>query len=279
VEVCSGYTLVAFMDNTIFEESISTLFEYTLVFGSVAIVIIFFISIYIARRIVKPLEESYKKQKQFISDAGHELKTPVSVVSTNAEMLSREIGENQWLSNIQYENNRMSVLIRQLMELVRTENVTPAMEWVNLSRIVIGEILPFESIAFEKGIELFYDGVASDVFVNGNGAQLGQIVTILLDNAIEYSCARGKICVSLVPKHNKVYLSVTNQGEEIPPEQQKHLFERFYRADFARNTEDNHYGLGLAIAKAIVIAHHGEISVSCKDGLVTFSVGLLTGHF
>ncbi len=103
----SGYTLVAFMDNTVINENAITLFRYTLIFGAIALVIFFFLSQFLAKKIVKPLEESYKKQKQFISDAGHELKTPVSVVSANAELLSREIGENQWLENILYENERM----------------------------------------------------------------------------------------------------------------------------------------------------------------------------
>ncbi|MBO5019545.1 MAG: sensor histidine kinase, partial [Clostridia bacterium] len=101
-----GYTLVSFMDNTVINESAMTLFRYTLIFGGVALVLFFFLSMYLAKRIVNPLEESYQKQKQFISDAGHELKTPVSVVSANAELLSREIGDNQWLQNIQYENER-----------------------------------------------------------------------------------------------------------------------------------------------------------------------------
>ncbi len=267
-----NYTVVAFMDNTIFTESVTTLFRYTLIFGGVTTILIFFLSLYLAKRIVQPLEESYEKQKQFISDAGHELKTPVSVVNANAELLSREIGENKWLSNIQYENNRMAALIRQLMELARTESAAPHMEQVNLSRIVMGELLPFESVAFEKGLELSYDFITENVFVSGSSEQLRQLISILLDNAMEHSSAHGTITVMLTAKHNKARLSVSNPGEEIPTEQQKHIFDRFYRADFARNGDDNHYGLGLAIAKAIITAHNGEISVSCKDGLVTFSV-------
>lgn len=118
-----GYTLVTFMDNTVVNESAMTLFRYTLIFGGVALVLFFFLSVFLARKIVNPLEESYHKQKQFISDAGHELKTPVSVVSANAELLSRKIGDNQWLANIQYENERMGILVGQLLDLARTENV------------------------------------------------------------------------------------------------------------------------------------------------------------
>ena len=274
IEAYDSFTLVAFMDNTIFSESITTLFEYTMIFGGVTIMLFFFLSVYLARRIVKPLEESYQKQKQFISDAGHELKTPVSVISTNAEMLLREIGENQWLSNIQFENNRMAILVKQLMELAKTDQVTPIMETVNLSRAVVGEMLLFDSIVFEKGLELNYDLIKENVFVHGNAEQLGRLVSILLDNAIDHSAEYGKVTVVLTEKHNKAHLSVTNEGKEIPKEQRGLIFERFYRVDYARTGEDSHYGLGLPIAKSIVTAHHGNISVSCENGFVTFSVSI-----
>ncbi len=121
----SGYNLVVFMDNTVINENAATLFRYTLIFGGIALIAFYFLSQILARKIIHPLEESYKKQKQFISDAGHELKTPVSVVSANAELLSREIGENQWLDNILYENERMGMLVGQLLELARTESISP----------------------------------------------------------------------------------------------------------------------------------------------------------
>ena len=263
------YTLVAFMDNTIMQESMTTLFRYTLVFGGVAIIALFFVAIYLARRIVKPLEESYQKQKQFISDAGHELKTPGSVVNANAELLSREIGENQWLANIQYENERMGKLVRQLLELARTENVTVQTEHLDFSRLVGGEALPFESVAFEKGLLLNCD-IEHGLFVDGNGGQLKQLISILLDNAIRHGSDGKEIVLLLKKEHSTAKLSVINDGEAIPLEQQEHLFDRFYRVDSARNGEDKHYGLGLAIAKAIVTAHKGKINVLCHDGKVEF---------
>lgn len=266
-----GYTLVAFMDNTVVNESAVTLFRYTLLFGGVALVLFFFLSVFLARKIVDPLEESYQKQKQFISDAGHELKTPVSVVSANAELLSREIGDNQWLQNIQYENERMGMLVGQLLDLARTENVTPQMEHIDFSRLVAGEELPFESVAFEHGLVL-NSNIASGIDVEGNSTQLKQIVSILLDNAIRHSKERGAVWLSLAKEHGYAKLSVINQGEEIPTEQQERIFERFYRVDTARNGEDKHYGLGLAIAKAIATSHQGHIEVQCFDGFVEFRV-------
>ena len=266
-----GYTLVTFMDNTVLSGSMSTLFRYTLIFGCIAIVVLFFLARYLAKRIVAPLEESYQKQKHFISDAGHELKTPISVVNANAELLSREIGENQWLQNIQYENERMGKLVGQLLDLARTENVAPQMERIDLSRLVDGEALPFDGVAFEHGLHL-NENIAPGLVVNGNSTQLKQIVSILLDNAIKHGKDGKDVWLSLAKEHGYAKLSVINVGKEIPEEHRKNLFERFYRVDEARNGEDKHYGLGLAIAKSIVEGHKGKIDVYCYNGFVEFRV-------
>ena len=267
----NGYVLVVFMDNTVVNESAMTLFRYTLIFGGVALVVFFFLSRFLAKKIVAPLEESYQKQRQFISDAGHELKTPVSVVSANAELLSRELGDNQWLQNIQYENERMGLLVGQLLDLARTENITPQMEHIDLSRLVAGEMLPFESVAFEKGLVL-NSNITNGITVEGNSTQLKQLTSILLDNAIRHSKPDGEVRLTLTKDHGIAEISVINKGDEIPTEYRERIFERFYRMDTARNGEDKHYGLGLAIAKAIVDAHHGHIEVNCYNGLVEFHV-------
>ena len=267
----NGYVLVVFMDNTVVNESAMTLFRYTLIFGGVALVVFFFLSRFLAKKIVAPLEESYQKQRQFISDAGHELKTPVSVVSANAELLSRALGDNQWLQNIQYENERMGLLVGQLLDLARTENVTPQMEYIDFSRLVAGEMLPFESVAFEKGLVL-NSNITNGITVEGNSTQLKQLISILLDNAIRHSKPDGEVRLTLTKDHSIAEISVINKGDEIPAEHRERIFERFYRVDTARNGEDKHYGLGLAIAKAIVDAHHGHIEVNCYNGLVEFHV-------
>ncbi len=269
VSMKNGYKLIVFMDNTFINESASTLFRYTLIFGALALVVFFFISLVCARKIVSPLEENYKKQKQFISDAGHELKTPVSVVNANAELLSREIGNNQWLDNILYENERMGVLVGQLLELARTENVEPVMERLDLSRLVQGETLPFESVAYEKGVSIIGD-ISQGVTIDGNSAQLKQLVAILLDNALKHSAGCEEIYISLLSDNKKIRLSVINKGQPIPEEERSKIFERFYRVDTARNSEGNHYGLGLAIAKSITESHKGNIGVHCNNGYVEF---------
>lgn len=267
------YILIGFMDNTIMQEGMLTLFRYTLIFGAAVIIVLYFVARFLARKIVEPLEESYEKQKQFISDAGHELKTPISVVNANAEILSRELGENKWLSNIQYENERMGKLIAQLLELARTENVTYEMEKIDFGHLVKGEALPFEMVAFENALELNTD-ILEGICVDGNSMQLKQLVAILVDNAIRHGVGGKEVALSLKTEKHTAKLSVINAGEEIPFEQREKLFERFYRTDDVRNSKENHYGLGLAIAKAIVTAHRGKIEVHCYNGKVEFVVTL-----
>lgn len=269
----NGYTLVVFKDNTLINDSAATLLRYTLLYGAVALVIFFFLSVYLAHKIVQPLEENYQKQKQFVSDAGHELKTPVSVVSVNAELLEREIGNNQWLSNIQYENERMGTLVGQLLTLARTENVEPQKELLNLSHLVDGEILPFESVAFERGM-CIESKVLEGIKVEGDSAQLKQLISILLDNAIQHSTDGKQVCLTLTKERKTALLSVTNTGPALSEEQKKQIFERFSRLDEVRNGESQHYGLGLAIAKAIAESHKGSITVLCHDNLVEFQVRL-----
>ncbi|MCR5636106.1 MAG: HAMP domain-containing histidine kinase [Clostridiales bacterium] len=268
-----GYTLVAFIDSTVTDNSMSTMLRNILILGGASIVILFFLSVFLAKKIVKPLEENDKRQKQFVSDAGHELKTPVSVISANAELLTRQIGENEWLSNIQYENERMGVLIKQLLSLSRAENSSFPMEKTDFSKLVTGGELPFESVAFEKGLAVNCD-IEDNIYVSGNSAQLSQLVAILLDNAISHSKGSNEIELKLKAEHHNAVLTVINAANEIPKEKLEHIFERFYRIDEVRNDEDNHYGLGLSIAKAITDAHKGSIKASYHNGKAVFTVQL-----
>ena len=263
-----GYTVVAFLDNTLADSSMNTLLHNFLLVGGVAIIVLFFISMYLSKQIIYPLEKNDRQQKQFISDAGHELKTPVAVIGANAELLSREIGANEWLSNIRYENERMGGLVKQLLDLSRAENAEVPMWNVDFSRIVTGETLAFESLAFDQGKTIIND-IEDGIHITGNEAQLIQLTSILLDNAVRYS-AGSEIEISLKSQAHMAMLAVTNEGDEIPPEKREHLFDRFYRIDEARNSEGQHYGLGLSIAKAVAGRHHGNISVSCHDGKIRF---------
>lgn len=265
------YTLVAFLDNTVVLESAATLIHYTLFFGGVALVLLGILAWKMAARIVAPLEESYHRQKQFVSDAGHELKTPVAVLNTNLELLARQVGPNPWIANMQYESERMSSLIRQLLDLARAEQAAIQCAPLDFSRLVCGEALPFESMAYEQGVTL-QNTVEEDLWVEGDSTRLKQLVSILLDNALSHSGKGATVTVTLRREKRHAVLAVTNEGEPIPPEVQPHLFERFYRQDTARTGDGPHYGLGLAIAKAIVDSHKGHIGVTCRQGILEFFV-------
>lgn len=273
VEAKEGYTLVAFMDNTVSEAGLKTMLRYVFLVGGLAILAMFFIASILAGFIISPLEENDRQQKRFISDASHELKTPIAVIATNAEMLSRELGHNEWLTNIQYETERMDRLVKQLLDLSHAENANVLMEELDFSRLVTGEVLAFESLAFDKGKTFLVD-IEENIHLVGNFSQLTQLVSILLDNAIRHSTGR-EIGIGLERRSHTALLTVTNGGDEIPKEKIQHLFERFYRVDEARNSESHHYGIGLSIAKAIAEKHGGNIDVFWQDGKISFTVNLL----
>ena len=272
VEERDGYTLVAMIDGTINDKNQTLLFRQMLLIGTAATAILLLISIFLARRIVRPLEENDEKQKRFVSDAGHELKTPIAVVSANCELLKRQIGENEWLSNVEYENGRMADLVKQLLFLSRAERRDVPKETLDLSELTTGEALPFESLAFERGKKI-ESQIEPGIFAEGNANQLRQLVSILLDNALSHGTG-DRIELSLWRERHAAILTVANDAEEIGAEQLARLFDRFYRTDEARTENAPHYGLGLSIAQAIVLAHGGAISAAYKNGKAIFTVQL-----
>ena len=272
VEEREGYTLVAMIDGTINNNNQSRLFRQMLVIGSAALAVLIVISVFIARRIVRPLEENDKRQKRFVSDAGHELKTPIAVISANGELLRRQIGENEWLDNIDYENTRMSDLVKQLLALSKAENGDLPKETVDYSKLVDGEILPFETLAFEKGKRIETD-VEQGVIIEGNTNQLRQLVSVLLDNALSHGKG-DSIRLSLCREKHNAVLVVSNEADEIGADQLSHLFERFYRTDETRHESGSHYGLGLSIAKAVAESHGGSIRAEYTNGSAVFAVSL-----
>lgn len=284
VERTAGYTLVAFMDNILVTESMGTLFRYTLIVGLVMLVLLFFVARWLAGRIVRPMQQAYEAQRRFISDAGHELKTPVAVMEANAELLQREVGDNPWLANIRHENEQMGVLVTQLLELARTESNAMTREKVDLSRLVEAECLSHEPVAFERGMQL--EGKISDgVEVKGDAPELSRLVAILLDNAISHGAANTTVELSLAHAGASAQISVSNAIEPEDTERLKdaRLFERFTRGDEARTNEatdsvSSHYGLGLAIAQSIVNAHGGTIDVKLDEQApsITFTVRIPT---
>ena len=226
----------------------------------------------LTKRIVKPAEESFNKQKDFIADASHELKTPLSVITASAEALEANPKEKKWLNNIKSESDRMNNLIIDLLDLAKTENGSMELTIGNLSKVVEHSVLTFESIAFEKNIKFDYH-IDKDINIKMNENSIRQVMEILLDNAIKHSSERGKVEVNLTDG-KEIVLTVTNTGDPIPKGEEEKIFERFYRVDKSRNRNENRYGLGLAIAKNIIASHNGTIKAYSKNGKTTLQINL-----
>jgi signal transduction histidine kinase len=228
------------------------------------------------RRMVQPVEDAFNRQKQFVSDASHELKTPLAVISANAEVLEQEIGENEYLGYIRSEVRRTDTLVKNLLTLARMDKggAETVMGSFDLSHALLDVILPFESTVFEAGKTMETD-VPEGVDCTGNEEQVKQLAVILLSNALKYSDDGGRIEVSLKARGKQREIRVFNTGRAILPADQEHIFDRFWRADPAHGRETGGHGLGLAIARTIVEAHRGKISVDSREGSGTaFTVTL-----
>ncbi len=234
--------------------------------------LIIFISSMITSWIIKPVKKAFDKQKQFIADASHELKTPLAVIMASSDALENNPEETKWLNNIKNESDHMHKLIQKLLELTRSENTTKeTFTKTNISKLVELESLSLESLMFEQKITLEMH-IESNIYMKASPEQIKELISILLDNAIKHSYKKGKIIVSLNKEKNNIILEIKNKGEAISKDDEEKIFERFYRADKSRNRTDGRYGLGLAIAKNIVTSHNGTITASSNQGYTTFKI-------
>lgn len=257
------------LDNYLIQQNLFHLLKISLWIFLILEVVIFFISKKITNWIVKPVNETFQKQKQFIADASHELKTPLAIIMASSEELSKNSEEKKWIQNIEYESNRMNLLITDLLELASSEEKKNFnFELGNLSKAVELSILSFEGIAYEKKIDLKYD-IKDSIFMKMDENSIKELVEILLDNALKH--AKSQVFVEL-KQNNQIELLVQNDGNPIPKGEEQKIFERFYRADESRNRKENRYGLGLAIAKNIVFNHQGKIEAYSDDNITTFKV-------
>lgn len=243
--------------------------------SGISVIAIYIVSKKVSEIIVKPVSDTFEKQKQFISDASHELKTPLAVIEANADVLENEMGNNKWLTYIQNETESMDKLINELLLLAKIENVDNIKNYerFNLSTQIETSALMFESMAYEKQVGI-KTNIQSDIYINGYKQDFEHIVSTLVDNAIKHSETDKDVEVELLKEKNNIVLKVKNYGEAIPKEQKDKIFERFYRVDKSRNRSEKRYGLGLAIAKSIVEKYNGKIHVECNDGITSFIVML-----
>ncbi len=271
---------IAFVDLSTEKIIIANLVQTSLLIGGASLFVFFFISILLARWVVKPVEKTWNQQRRFVADASHELKTPLTVILSNIDMIAshQKEGDTQgrkWSENIKAEAVQMRKLVEELLTLARSDDMKEKiiLSKTNLSYLVDESILLFEPIIYESEKQLEQD-VTEDLFVLGDAARIKQLLAILLDNALKYSSPQSTISISLTATNNKKALfAVKNFGETIPEEQLAKIFDRFYRMDAARQSNDS-YGLGLAIAQEITNEHKGKIWAESNSGVISLFVSI-----
>lgn len=239
----------------------------SLVASAVGLLAVFSLVLFFSRMVFRPVAESYEKQKQFITDASHELKTPLTIIDANTEVLEMENGASPWLDSIRKQTGRLASLTEQMVMLSRLDEGkrTEQMTDFSLSDSVQEAAEPFR-ILEKTGEKNFQLDLEPGITCHGEETAIRQMVSLLLDNAVKYSPKQGLICVTLQKKGKKAVLTIYNTVEEIEKGDQERLFERFYRRDASRNSRTGGSGIGLSIVKGIVNAHRGKITAESRDG-------------
>ncbi|MGN0379269.1 MAG: sensor histidine kinase [Butyrivibrio sp.] len=273
----TGHFLI-FIDITTELSTLENLTRNCIIIGISGFFVFLGISIFFANRSVRPVDKAWTQQKQFIADASHQLKTPLTVILTNAELLQSSESDpdatSHFSSNILTMGKQMQGLVEGLLELSRIDNgsMKTVMKELDFSTLVQNTFFVFEPLYFENGLELKSE-IEPDVYINGSETHLRQVVEILLDNALKYSVSPSQAIVRLQKQHCCCVLSVSSHGSPLSDEELKNIFKRFYRTDDSRKRADG-YGLGLSIAESIVSEHHGRIWAESDNGVNTFSVCL-----
>jgi signal transduction histidine kinase len=252
------------------ERSLSTFHSfmlYSIIFSVVGLIAVFFLLLLFSGRIVHPVSESYEKQKQFISDAGHELKTPLTIISADTELIEMENGSNEWLDDIQKQIDRLTSLTGDLIRLSKLDEGADSTKMIEfpISDVIAETIHSFFSIAKTQEKTITAD-IAGMLSFCGDEGSIRKLVSILLDNALKYSPTGSTVSITFEKHRRNLRLVVKNPGANMNEEQLSHIFERFYRTEESRGSGKSGYGIGLSIARAIVTAHKGKISAKIEDG-------------
>lgn len=231
------------------------------------LLMVFVLMVLLSGRIVRPIAQSYEKQKRFITDAGHELKTPITIINADADVLEEELPDSEWIADIHQQTERLKTLTNNLIYLskMEEEREKPIMIDFPLSEIVEDEAKPFMTVARTQS-QTMTVSVQPMLSMNGDEASIRKLVTILLDNAVKYTPAGGAIALTLKKSGRQIKLTVENTAENVEKGSADRLFDRFYRTDASRNSETGGFGLGLAVAKAVTEAHRGRIHAESPDG-------------
>ena len=267
---------IAFTDSTLEQSALRAMAGNLLLIALAALVVLLGCSYLLSGVAARPVERAWQEQQRFLSDASHELKTPLTVILSSADLLRRSAAPEQeaYIDNIQAESRRMRSLVEDMLTLFRAQKSAGTLPdtTADVSETAVTAALRFEPVAFEAGHLLEYD-IAPGLSARGDGAKLGQALAVLLDNAVKYAAPGTPIQLDAVRQGSRAVLTVTDRGEDIPADKLPHIFDRFYRADEAR-TDGSSFGLGLAIAKAIVDAHRGTIRCESGGGVTRFIISL-----
>ncbi|MBQ8296263.1 MAG: hypothetical protein IJX77_00595 [Ruminococcus sp.] len=260
-------TLMVFTDRSAEFEMLDQLTHTTFIIGIISFIVLSILTMFLSKKSIEPIKTAFEKQKQFISDASHELKTPLTIISANADVLSDEIGDNKWLEYIKSQTDRMNLLVNDLLNLTRLENNTADFicSDFNLSKAIENTALPFECQAFEMQ-KVFEIDIQENLMLNGSERHVKQMAAIFIDNALKYSNDGGTVRVMLKTQGDKKILSVFNTGSGVKESEKDKIFERFYRSDDSRARTTGGYGLGLAIAKSIIDKHKFKVSIDNAEG-------------
>ena len=274
----TGYTstLIAFTDTTLESTTMRSMAAVCSLAGSAALVVLFLCSYLLSGVVTRPVGAAWAQQEQFLSDASHELKTPLTVILSSAELLNQSALPEQaaYIDNIREESRRMKLLVEDMLTLSRAQRSAGSLpeQTADLSEAAVTAALRFEPVAFEAGKRLEYD-IAPSLPVRGDGAKLGQALAALLDNAVKYSDSGTDIRLTAEKQGRFAVVTVADSGPDIPADKLPHIFDRFYRADEAR-TDGDSFGLGLPIAKAIIDAHRGTLRCESGGGVTRFIITL-----
>ena len=264
----------AFMDSSFEQDTLRSLALMGVLLFVAALAVVAAVGWLLAGYITRPVERAWKREKQFLADASHELKTPLTVILSSSALLEETADEEQaaYVENIRAEGQRMKALVEDMLTLWRTEERSPVLAPMSLSEIITEAALRFEPVTFEAGHPLHYD-IENELSVLGEEEKLRRVVNILLDNAVKYAAPNTAVRLTLDKVGKQAVLAVENEGVPIPAEKLEHLFDRFYRADESRG-EAKGFGLGLAIAREIVHGHRGTITARSDKGATVFTVAL-----
>ena len=268
----NGGKIIYFLDCTRWLDLVKLFFVLSLLVSLIVLFLLFVILQIVAERIVRPISDGYEKQKQFITNAGHDIKTPITIIDADAELAEMELGKSEWIDDIRNQTGRLASLTNDLIYLSRMEEMEsiPSIDFP-LSDMLDEVVTSFASLRKTKNIRLDIN-ITPAIYYCGDGMAIRKMLTIILDNAIKHSPDGGLVSVSLKKQGRRISIQVSNTVTEISDETIKHMFDRFYKSDKSRSTEG--FGIGLSVANTIVNAHKGKIGAEKHDNMLSVKITL-----